>query len=364
MDEERRKILTMLKNGEITIDEANSLLEELEQIQTEKTRKEDHVVYEVNPTLHVEYDSPRQEEKSFIESATDKLTNLFDQALKKLKDLDLDFYHSVEVDHVFQTNDTDFKDISVRIPFGSVAIATWDAAEVRAECKGKVYRTEDHTEGKEKFLESVELANKGQVLSLVSKDKWMKIDVVLYVPRKDYKNIYVKLLNGDITVEHLQADDWKLNSANGKIRLTGTSGVEGELETVNGIIMVTNSDFHELEAETVNGKINIDGSFKKVDLKTISGTINAAIKNNDVDTVRMESATGAIYLDIPENIPLFGEVKSNLGSFFVELADVHITDIKKEPIQKVSKFERGEQQENKLFIFAESKTGSIFVKEW
>ena len=73
-----------------------------------------------------------------------------------------------------------------------------------------------------------------------------------------------------------------------------------ELETVNGIIMVTNSDFHELEAETVNGKINIDGSFKKVDLKTISGTINAAIKNNDVDTVRMESATGAIYLDIPK----------------------------------------------------------------
>ena len=39
MDEERRKILTMLKNGEITIDEANALLEELEQIQTEKTQK-------------------------------------------------------------------------------------------------------------------------------------------------------------------------------------------------------------------------------------------------------------------------------------------------------------------------------------
>ena len=47
MHEERKKILTMLKNGEISIDEANALLEELEKVQTEKTRKEDHLMYEV-----------------------------------------------------------------------------------------------------------------------------------------------------------------------------------------------------------------------------------------------------------------------------------------------------------------------------
>lgn len=363
MHEERRKILTMLKNGEISIDEANALLEELEKVQTEKTRKEDHLMYEVTPVFHEHNGEDKQAEKSFIQTATEKITNLFDTAAQKLKELDLDLYHSVAFEHVLQTNETDFTNIHIDIPFGSTTIHIWDAAEVRAECKVKVYRTEDLEEGKKKFLDEVTFGIEDDTLAFISREKFMKVDVNLYVPRKEYSRLFVKLLNGDIEIEQFQAEEWKCQTVNGKIRLVDSQGEEGKLDTGNGVIIVSHNQFRKLEAETVNGKIHVDGSFHKMDFKTITSAIHVAIKNQDVDTIRLESGTGSIYVDIPENIAVYGELKANLGSFYVELDDVHITDVINEPVHKVAKFERGVNGiQHPLFIYAESKTGSIFVK--
>lgn len=364
MHEERKKILTMLKNGEISIDEANALLEELEKVQTEKTRKEDYLMYEVSPVFEQESTREKRGGKSFLATATDKLSSLIGTAAKKIKEMDLDFYHSVSFDHVLQTNETDFSKIDINIPFGSTTIHVWDADEVRAECKVKVYRTETLEEGKKKFSKDVSLKKEEDTLSFISREKFMKVDVQFYFPRKYYERISVQLLNGDIEVETFRAEKWKCKTINGKVRLAECHGDEGELETGNGVIILTHNQFTDLEAETLNGKINVDGSFHKLDLKSITGTINATVTNQDVDTIRLESGTSPLYVTIPPDIPVYGEVQSFLGSFYVELDDVHISDVVKETVQKIAKFERGitgEQQP--LFIYAESKTGSIFIKQ-
>ena len=353
----------MLKNGEISIDEANALLEELEKVQTEKTRKEDYLLYEATPVFQEESTESKRDAKSFLKVATDKISSLFDTAAKKLKELDLDFYHSVTFEHVFQTNETDFTDIVIDLAFGSTTIHVWDVDEVRAECRVKVYRTEEVEEGKKKFLASVTFGKEGHTFSFESRDKFTKVDAHLYVPRNKYEDLYVKLLNGSIEAEGLQAEKWHCRTINGKIRLADCQGDEGELETGNGIVIGSNNTFRKLEVDTVNGKINVDGSYQKMELKTITGTIHTTIKNKDADTIQIDSGTAAIYVTIPEEVPVYGELKANLGAFNVELDDVHIINSLQEPVQKKMKFERGiDGSEQPLFLYVESKTGAIFIK--
>lgn len=368
MSEERKRILEMVKNGELSVEEAEKLISVLDKIQSEKQQKEQQVANSITADVDFQSESQDQQEnkqqstKNTTESTKEKILNLVESALNKLKDLDLDFHHSVDVTHNTQQNFSDFTKVMIDIPNGSVELVSWDVPDVRAEFNAKVFRTEDSTVGKEKLLENIDFDVRNGQLIVGCNDKIMKVSAKIYIPERLYEKVHVKLFNGSIKGDGLKADVLELKTANGKLDIVNCEGTKAEVETGNGAISITDTTIKDLEVESINGKINVDGSFVKLDVQSLGGTIFATVKNQDADTVRVESATGSVYLKVPNEIGVLGELKSNIGSVQVQLANVQNKEERNEIIQKMVKFEKQGEGDRKVFIFAESKTGSVFVQ--
>jgi len=403
--EERKRILELVKSGEISIDEAERLLTELEKkAQTSEENQEEtehkfeetisEVIEEENNesvsqdehlhgqkakseskqeenTDHTEqrqekythsekYDSDSDYSKS--SSSKDKLLNLFDTIVSKLRDFDLDFHHNVQVKHTFQQNNRDFNEINIEVPNGNIDLVTWDHSDVRVECDAKVYREDDLTKGKEKLLRDVDFYIVDGKLIFISKEKFMTVHTKIYVPSQKYRKVKVKSFHGSINIEDLQAEEMEMKTTNGKITLARTKAKEVELETVNGEIFVTESVISNFDGETINGKVQIDGEYKFVEVDTVSGPVYATLNGHEVERVEIESTTSSVYIHVPENIGIKGQLKSNFGSISNELGNIVFKEEKSEVINKQMKFETKGESDRKVYLTAESKTGSVYVK--
>lgn len=92
--------------------------------------------------------------------------------MKKVKevDLDLNFGHAYDVQHIFQFKDTDFSSVELQIANGSVNIVPWEDDDIRAECQAKVYRADSQDAARHAFLQHIECEIKGnKFLSVLRK---------------------------------------------------------------------------------------------------------------------------------------------------------------------------------------------------
>lgn len=363
MQEERKRILNMVKEGKLTVNEALVLLDELGK--GEASNKEKDFFEEFSSKVKFEEakkDDPFSQQK--FHSAKEKIFDFVDLALKKIKDFDLDinFGQSVDIEHVFQQNDVYMKEMDIDLANGSVKILPWEKKDVRIDCEAKVYRVDSEEEARNSFLKDVVFAIEGQKMRFTTQQKWMKIKATIYIPQAQYDKVKVRMFNGPIECENLKVEKYNVKTANGKINMTGLESRLVEAETANGQIEVHQGNIDDFEAETINGSIKADGSFRKLELQSFNGNLECTLADNSCTFLEAKGTTGAIKLYVPLEVALAGEAKSNLGNFNIDYTGVQITEEKSEVIQKLVRFEPKEQAEQVTRVDLDTKTGSVTVR--
>lgn len=365
MKEERKRILKMVEEGKLTVDEALSLLDSLEKAAQTAEQKEAEIVNELSTA--VKFQESRKEETVHqkFQSTKDKIFEFVDLTLKKIKDFDLDlnFGQSIEITHIFFQADAAFKDIDIDVANGSIQLVPWDQSDVRIECKAKVYRVENQDQARQNFLKDVIFTVEGQRMRFATQQKWMKVEAVAYIPQAHYEKVRLRMFNGPLSGEQLRADHFRLKTANGKIEFTGLNGKRLEAETANGPIKITNSTIDDMEAETINGIIQLDGDFHTVETQSFNGNLTTYLSGNRCDSLKAQATTGSIELFVPENRTVNGEIRSNLGGYEVMLDGIQVLEEKNEVIQKMLRFKSIQPDAEVLSVFAETKTGSVTVRK-
>lgn len=372
MQDARKRILRLVEEGKLAVDEALTLLEGLDsQASTVKKTTlnfgKKQVAQDLDVSQNGKFEEAKKEEsqQAKFQFAKDKIFDFVDTALKKIKDLDLDFNFgkSVEVSHIYQHADVSLKDINIDVANGSLRIVPWDQNDVRVECYAKVYRVDTEQEARDQFVKDVIFSIEGDKLRFITQQKWMKLDAVLYIPQTQYEKVRVRMFNGPISSEELTVNDYWAKTANGKIELAGVYGQKLEAETANGQIQIKRSKIDKLEAETINGAINLEGDFQEVELHSFNGNVSCNLTGNRCGTVVTKVTTGSIDLFIPEEYAVEGELKSNLGGLNILLEGVQITEEKSEVVQKSLRFKSVQPSEHPLKIYADTKTGSVNIKK-
>ncbi|WNS75050.1 DUF4097 domain-containing protein [Bacillus sp. DTU_2020_1000418_1_SI_GHA_SEK_038] len=365
MQAERKRILKMVEDGKLTVDEALFLLEELEKTSKTAEGKKEDLVQELSTTVKFEEAKKEEPFNYKFQSAKDKIIDFVDSAFKKIKDMDLDFNfgQSVEITHIFQQGDVSFKDVDVDVANGKIEVLPWEQKDVRIECKAKVYRVENQEEAQRNFLNDVTFAIEGQKLRFATQQKWMKVDAAIYIPQTEYDKVKIRMFNGAIDSQQLKADTFKAKTANGKITIQNMVGKYTELETANGQISIQKSHIEQIEAETLNGAIHVDGSYQKIDLHSFNGDVFCAIQDGKCDVIDAKAVAGKVELQIPNHLTVNGELKTNLGSLHVNLDGIQIVEDKSEVIQKVLRFQSVSHSEQSLRLTAETKTGAIHINK-
>ncbi len=365
MNEERKRILKLVEEGKLTVDEALMLLEELEKAQQTMEQKQEQIVNELSTVVKFEEEKKEDPIYEKYQSTKEKIFEFVESALKKIKELDFDlnFGQSVDISHIFHHGDADLKDIDIDLANGSVKIAAWDQPDVRVECQAKVYRVDNQDQARSNFLRDVIFAVEDQKLRFMTQQKWMKVEAVIFVPKAQYERVRVRMFNGSISGGEMSINDLRVKTANGKIKLEHLTGKRAELETANGKVKLKKSRFDAVETETINGSIKLDGDFEKVEAQSFNGGITLNLQGERSQFIQAKTTTGAVDIYIPEGTPVNGELKTNLGGFNLKLVGVQILEEKSEVIQKLLRFQSVEQPEKMLKIYADTKTGSISLEK-
>lgn len=382
MQNERKRILTMLENGTISMDEALTLLEAMEKNTTPPSNEKNFQQAEdFNNETKFERENKQSEsnntngkdpsmdeffediKKDFV-TVGDRFMQFMQTAVEKMKDFDFDkpFGGSSTFHHTMVKQADDLEEILIDVDHGSVSIHATDIEEIKAEFIVKSFNGRSEEEAKKEFLDKLIFLKDEGKLRLLSDLKLSQVNVDLFVPRKDYKKISARLLNGHFAIKDLSVDRLYTKTANGKVDVEQITFKEAELEAGNGSIRLNDSTGEMLEAETINGRVYVLGELKDVEAKSLNGHVVITTTDAAAQRIDAKTVSGSVEVYVPSDIPLRGEIATNMGRLDLQLKDVNKSTEQEQFLHRSVSFSKELESETApLHIHAEAKTGSVIV---
>ncbi|WP_339254174.1 DUF4097 family beta strand repeat-containing protein [Sporosarcina sp. FSL W8-0480] len=378
MQNERKRILTMLENGTISMDEALTLLEALDKTTKENYNQADEVVFTNESKSSQGNDQSYSRNKKdpsmdeFIEdikkdfvTVGDRFMQFMQTAVDKMKGFDFDkpFGGSSTFHHSIVKEADELEEILIDVDNGNISVHATDAKEIKADFVVKAYGGKTEEESRKEFLDKLIFLNDEGKLRLLSDLKLIQVNVDLFIPKQDYKKISARLLNGHFTMNDVTVERFYTKTANGKVDLERIDFKEAELEAGNGSIRLNESTGELLEAETINGRVYLSGHLKDVEAKSLNGHVVVTTTDTAAQRIDAKTVSGTVEVYIPSDVPLQGEISTNMGRLDLQLNDVNKSSEQEQFLQRSISFSKKDENDDTtpLYIQGEAKTGSVIV---
>lgn len=377
MREERMKILKMLDEGKITVEEANELLETLgftERIGEyanrdwdredegeqgkdkkgfdlkEETREFLEDLKKRGKKLKESFDADYKEElmanveeikQSIEEGLEEGLRGLKEglsegkKALSSHKGLFQKFFENIgflgegirtewKLNGLFAGEG--IKEVSLSTINGRIQLEPAKEDQYTVLIKGDVRGVENEPEALEKLKQALEVIQEDDRLSVrVQGGRRVSASIYICLPADEIYDLELHSTNGRIEIEDIKGNDLEAETVNGRIVLDGVRAQKANLETVNGRLEVTDVDIVELNTKTMNGSTYVNGVFQQQVITSTNGSINVEPEVKDELTVKINNSNGRIKLLLPEEEYDFNiDAKSSMGSLSVDLPDIKI----------------------------------------
>lgn len=393
--DERKRILKLVENGTISAEEAIKLLEALSQ-QKEPTQSTAPTVYNTteqttneeppftfeeekkrkttgfedlfsklgNKDLNKKVDELMQELRHDLSEFSGRMMTMMNTTLTKVKDFDVEFPfgEKVEFNKSYAFNAEEVKGFEIDIPNGRVTVEKGTAnPNVIIEAVIKTQKKETEQDTIEAFTDGFVELNDGKI-EVATQSKLSHVALNIILPEKQYDVFIIRLLNGGITINDMEAKLVKVKTYNGALKVENVVFDHANLQSANGAIEARGIQGDDIEAETANGRIYIDGDVKEVEAESVNGHVVVTTTSQKAYKVKARTMAGSVELYIPKHVSLDGQVTSNLGRTDVGLGDVAIRTGEGQFLQKTCYFNKMVEDAPLLKLVGEARTGSIIVR--
>ena len=251
--------------------------------------------------------------------------------------------------------------LDIKAANGNVTLKTWDSNDVKVEAKIKLYGKMG-AEPFEAFSERSQIEVNEDHISFQIPNKRVRADLVFYLPKRVYDHAAIKLLNGNIMIETLEAKDIYTKSTNGNIIVDQLTATMLEVEGVNGNIDIRNGNILDSIIETVNGTVTFGATPENLSVSLVNGDVRLTIKEDNLKKVEASSVNGNVKVALPDTIGLEGHAKTSLGSINSRLSNYEVVREKKERTNQMLQFRRVSDDEIAQ-VQLSTTTGSIYLKD-
>ena len=251
--------------------------------------------------------------------------------------------------------------LDIKAANGNVTLKTWDSDDVKVEAKIKLYGKMG-AEPFEAFSERSQIEVNEDHISFQIPNKRVRADLVFYLPKRVYDHAAIKLLNGNIMIETLEAKDIYTKSTNGNIIVNQLTATMLEVEGVNGNIDIRNGNILDSIIETVNGTVTFGATAENLSVSLVNGDVRLTIKEDNLKKVEASSVNGNVKVALPDSIGLEGHAKTSLGSINSRLSNYEVVREKKERTNQMLQFRRVSDDEIAQ-VQLSTTTGSIYLKD-
>lgn len=411
MENERERIIELVKQGILSTDEALTLLENISKkegktVATEKIREtEQEPELEEETAEEESYDfsqgwnngrnphRPRNNRRSHerkketkaddaknaketaeendrfqsvigdLSQAGEKLGSFLNSAFKQVKDMPFPFLTSTKLEREFVYHDTTLSILEFDIANGNVEFKPSDNEDVRIQATIKLFKEYPEDEALQIFFDKTTLRVDEETLRFESKSKQIVTNLTVYLPKRLYDYASIKLLNGNVHMDELQGRDLFVKTTNGNVSIGTISATLVELETVNGNVRIQNGEVRDISLKTFNGGVAAKGEFYAGVLKTKNGNIQYYLTEPTATSIEAKTGTGDVEISLPKEIGIDGEIHTNFGKLRVDFKDVEVLDSKSETVHKKMTFTKIPNGEANIAIRAETTAGSVKIKE-
>lgn len=321
---ERQKILELLQEGKISVEQADLLIAAIE----ERTANTQTTRSEKNPLEDLK-NMGSQVSSTIAQSLTELRRNVeqqwenwspFGMSPSVLSTTELNLAESIE-------------NLSVETTNGEIQVVTWDQPYARLYIRGRV-KADSVLEGKRLLNQSLQITQTDTNYELVvvqgGKDGVSQATVDVYVPN---------------TLKHLS-----LHSQNGHLQLDAVALGDLQAETVNGSVSLSRVKTERIRVVTQNGNVNMYSS-----ISPDTRNVYVFAKNGTIDIKGIDAT-----------VPLTGTAKTSLGR--VDIAgEGWVVEYDDAVRKRSARFEQVPSyaepgMENTTRIFLETKHGGINIR--
>lgn len=382
MQTEKQRILQLVSEGKIAVEEAVTLLEALD---NEGAPKPQPVVAKQEPTQSTTKEQSSEDDIDYKEQQTEKnifeeefkqfgkdissigsvFMDLVDKTFQKVRDLDIatPFGEKITFQHVQNFDADAVEQIIVEIPNGKVAIEPAELNDIRLVCSVKSPLSfNDEEKTRQEFDDQFVAQADHGVLRIINTLKLVTVDTTIYVPKKQFESLNIRTLNGAVSARELNLHKLKIKTLNGEVKVVDTNFTKADVNTSNGGIELRRVKGNEVEAETINGRVYVDGVLQEIEASSVNGHVIATTYAQNAAKIETSTVAGAVEVYVPSSLALEGKLSTNFGKLDVNLADVTKIDSHDQFLSKSVKFRKEAASQNKLYIDAETKSGSILVR--
>lgn len=313
MNDEKQMILEMLKEGKITVEEANNLLDA---VGGKKIKSENDFISKLSQSID-----------SVIKKTTETINNIdFDNF--DIKEFNIKGESNA---HAEMRIDDEINKISIDIPNGKILI--------ERAVDSAITLSQDIWSKKNDLIDYLDIDIDEDSLNITVNDKYNKVDasavIKLSLAKNLYENLEIDIVNGTVEISDVDFKDQTIDSVNAKITIINSSGnlsidnvngkidiknTNGELEidNVNGAVYLSNISGEMASVDAVSGNIRVDGlNSKEFDADTTSGNIRIfGIK--DTKNISLDSTSGNIIIDAEG---YNGDIKANVDGHYLDISD-------------------------------------------
>ncbi|WP_163654955.1 DUF4097 family beta strand repeat-containing protein [Listeria sp. PSOL-1] len=411
MENERKRILELVKQGIISTDEALTLLENIskkegETAATEHIRKADSPHKDNsekgenhdythgwntqdNPYHHgskresnrqhnknewnkqdEDTDKRNKNEEPFknvindFSQAGEKFGSFLNKAFNQVKDMPFPFLTSTKLERDFVYHDTTLSILEFEIANGNVEFKPSDNDDIKIHAMIKLFREYPEEEAMKIFFDRTTLRVDEETLRFESKSKQIITNLTVYLPRREYDYVSIKILNGNFHIDELTGRDLFAKTTNGNISVGTLDATLAEIESINGNVRIQNGVIRDVALKTFNGNVAVKGDFYSTTLQTKNGNVNYQLTGEEAVRIKAKTGAGNIDIVLPGEIGKDGKLHTNLGKIQLDIKEAEVLQSKKESVNKSVVFTKmPENNSASVQIEAEATTGTVKVRE-
>ncbi len=166
----------------------------------------------------------------------------------------------------------------------------------------------------------VTFSNRKVVIKLPESTNIQNTNIVMKSGNIHFDNYKTDKLNiqnisGSIHINNLICDSENFNCKSGSIHINNLICDTGILECISGSIHINNSTVSKIEISSKSGSIHIEGNYDKVDLSTISGSINGNFNKVISQDSNFNTTSGSIHIRFPNDANFKSVYSVGSGSY-------------------------------------------------
>ncbi|WP_099222654.1 DUF4097 family beta strand repeat-containing protein [Listeria costaricensis] len=299
-----------------------------------------------------------------LSQAGEKIGSFLSSAFNQVKDMPFPFLTSTKLERDFVYHDTTLSILEFEVANGNIEFKPSDNDDLTVHAMIKLFKEYPEEEAMKVFFDKTTLRVDEETLRFESKSKQIVTNLTVYLPRREYDYVSVKLLNGNFHIDELTGRDLFAKTTNGNISVGTLQATLAEIESINGNLRVQNGNVRDISLKTFNGNVAAKGYYYSTNMITKNGNVNYQQLGEEAAFVKARTGAGNVEIVVPKELGLEGRLNTNLGKLFLDVKEAEVLDSKTESVSKSMIFTKlPVGSAASLKIEGETTTGSVKIRE-